>query len=197
MKDAYDKKKWGFVPDYARLDIVYSQGGFYLDTDVELIKGLDDLCIHKCYMGVETPGKVALGLGFGAEPHNEIIKKMLEQYENLDFINEDGSLNLTPSPVFQTELLKTLGFERADQKVEIEEGCIVFPKEYFNPTNMDSGRIIRTNHTYSIHHYAGSWVDGYSKFRGKVYQMIYRFGGEKLAKFAQKIFGRKKSCCEK
>lgn len=38
MKQAYDSKMWGFVPDYARLDIIYQEGGIYLDTDVELIR---------------------------------------------------------------------------------------------------------------------------------------------------------------
>ena len=44
MKEAYEVKKWGFVPDYARLDIIYRYGGFYLDTDVELLKSLDPFC---------------------------------------------------------------------------------------------------------------------------------------------------------
>ena len=38
MHEAYQNKKYGFVPDYARLDIIYTHGGIYLDTDVELIK---------------------------------------------------------------------------------------------------------------------------------------------------------------
>lgn len=38
MKEAYEAKKWGFVPDFARLDIVYEHGGIYLDTDVEIIR---------------------------------------------------------------------------------------------------------------------------------------------------------------
>ena len=37
MYQAYKAGKLGFVPDYARLDIVYKYGGIYLDTDVELI----------------------------------------------------------------------------------------------------------------------------------------------------------------
>ena len=43
MKEAYDNKKWGFVPDYARLDIIYQHGGIYMDTDVEMVANLDDL----------------------------------------------------------------------------------------------------------------------------------------------------------
>ena len=41
VRDAYKEKKWAFVSDYARLDIIYNQGGIYLDTDVELVKNID------------------------------------------------------------------------------------------------------------------------------------------------------------
>ena len=43
MRQAYESQKWGFVPDYARIDIINTYGGIYLDTDVELIKNMDDL----------------------------------------------------------------------------------------------------------------------------------------------------------
>ncbi|RKW32245.1 MAG: glycosyl transferase, partial [Lachnoanaerobaculum sp.] len=53
MEEAYLQKKWGFVPDFARLDIIYQNGGIYLDTDVELIRPLDELLYHRAYMGFE------------------------------------------------------------------------------------------------------------------------------------------------
>ena len=87
MKEAYEAKKWGFVPDYARLDIVYNYGGIYMDTDVELLKPLDDLLGCNAYMGVEKPGIVALGLGFGAEKGNSVIGDLLEEYNDKRFIN--------------------------------------------------------------------------------------------------------------
>ena len=70
VKEAYKAKKWAFVSDYARLKVVYDNGGIYLDTDVELVKSLDILLQEKCYFGEETTGYVATGLGFGAENGN-------------------------------------------------------------------------------------------------------------------------------
>ena len=32
MANACRQKKWGFVPDYARLDIIYNYGGIYFDN---------------------------------------------------------------------------------------------------------------------------------------------------------------------
>ncbi|MDP0941336.1 glycosyltransferase family 32 protein, partial [Klebsiella quasipneumoniae] len=63
-KEAYVKKRYAFVTDVARLDIIYSEGGIYLDTDVELIKPLDDLLVNQAYMGMETAGRVNTGQGF-------------------------------------------------------------------------------------------------------------------------------------
>ena len=45
IKEAYECKKYAFVSDYARLDIIYHEGGIYLDTDVEIIKNIDFLFI--------------------------------------------------------------------------------------------------------------------------------------------------------
>ena len=61
MKQAYDAKKWAFVTDYVRLDIIYEQGGIYLDTDVELVKSIDDLLSDKAFMGVGCTGGVNTG----------------------------------------------------------------------------------------------------------------------------------------
>ena len=55
MYQAYQAKKWGFVPDYARLDIIYQHGGIYLDTDVELVKNLDSLLENDAFMGFVSP----------------------------------------------------------------------------------------------------------------------------------------------
>ena len=43
VKEAYQAKKWAFVSDYVRFDILYHYGGLYFDTDVELIKPIDDI----------------------------------------------------------------------------------------------------------------------------------------------------------
>ncbi len=62
------QKKWAFVSDYARLDIIFNEGGIYLDTDVELIKTLDDLLHYNCFLAIENEnaGLINTGIGFGA-----------------------------------------------------------------------------------------------------------------------------------
>lgn len=53
MEQAYRHKKFGFVPDYARLDILYQHGGIYMDTDVELVRNLDNLLYQEAFCSVE------------------------------------------------------------------------------------------------------------------------------------------------
>lgn len=88
---AYQNKKWAFLTDYARLDTIYEHGGIYLDADVELVHGLDDLLQNNCYMGMEQVGTVNTGLGFGAEPKHPFLRENMKPYEEQNFIQEDGT----------------------------------------------------------------------------------------------------------
>ncbi len=81
MQEAYERQKWGFVPDYARLDILYHYGGIYIDTDVELVRNLDELLYQQAFCGVEKWGNVNMGNCSGAVPGHPMIKKMLEERE--------------------------------------------------------------------------------------------------------------------
>ena len=77
IKSAYESKAWAFVSDYARLKIVYDEGGIYLDTDVELKKSLDELRKNEGFFAIQQEGHYcATGLGFGAKKENEIFDCM-------------------------------------------------------------------------------------------------------------------------
>lgn len=159
MREALEAKKWGFVPDYARLDIIYKHGGIYLDTDVEIIKSFDSLLENKGFAGFESKEYVALGLGFGAEAGNPVIKALLDSYDDLHFINKDGSLNMVPSPQLNTVTLANIGLVRNGEKQLINDSFTIFPPEYFCPKSFYDGVIRRTKKTYSIHHFDASWFD--------------------------------------
>ncbi len=157
MREAYSAKKWGFVPDYARLDIVYRYGGIYLDTDVEIIKPLDTLLDYRGFAGFENSEHIALGLGFGAEQGNEIIKELLDSYEDKHFINEDGGVNLVSSPLIDTKTLQLVGLQCNGSKQTIN-GFVFLPVDYLCAKSYYDGIIRITENTLSIHHYDSSWV---------------------------------------
>lgn len=158
-REAYEVHKYGFVPDYYRLKIIYENGGIYLDTDVELIKSLDDLRYNEGYCGLEFPGRVAFGLGFGAVKGNSVIKILMERYKQMHFINADGSLNEIPSPSYQTKDMMELGM-RYGTGIQNVKGMTVYPIEVLSPQNMITGTTCITKNSYSIHYYDGTWVTG-------------------------------------
>lgn len=158
MKEALDAKKWAFVSDYSRLDIIYQYGGIYLDVDVELVRSYDDLLCNKGFAGFEGDHYIATGLGFGAEAGNPLIKKLMDSYASLSFLNPDGSMNMIASPELNTEVFAEEGFVLDGSLQEID-GFRILPTDYLCPKSFNDGIIRKTKNTYSIHHYDASWFD--------------------------------------
>lgn len=158
-RQAYEAKAWGFVPDYIRLWIIFNHGGFYLDTDVQVIKNLSPLCSYPAFAGFENNEQVALGLGFGAEARNPVIEAQMKEYETLQFINPDGTYNKTPSPKYTTRIMKKLGLERCNGSIQDLCDIVILPIDYLCPKDFYSGITKITENTYSIHHYDASWYD--------------------------------------
>lgn len=157
MRQAYESKKWGFVPDYARLDIVYKYGGIYLDTDIELVQNMDDLLYQKGFAGFQCSDQINLGSGFGAVEGLPIIKKMRDFYDNISFIKEDGGLNLIESPRLQTQTLKEYGL-KPDGEFQIIRDLTIYPEKMLNGKNLFTRRVILKPYTRAIHHFDGSWL---------------------------------------
>lgn len=153
MCQAYQQRKWGFVSDYARLDIIYQYGGIYLDTDVELVQGLDDLLYQKGFAGFEANAMVAFGLGFGAEKGLPIIKKLRDDYNKLQFVADYGKVTC---PIIQTESLKKMGLQQTGE-YQIVDDLVIYPEKMFAGKNWYSRRTKLTSDTKSIHHYEASW----------------------------------------
>lgn len=187
MDEAYKKEKWGFVPDYARFDIIYQYGGIYLDTDVELIKKLDELLKNDAFFGFETTEFVASGLGFGAIPQNKIVGKMRDLYNDIDFIKKDGTLNLVSSPCYTTRVLKEFGFIM-NGSMQCIEGCRIYPVDYFCPLNYISGELNITSNTYSIHWYAASWLSALAKKRRNMHWRLNAMAGKKLGIWLYRLY---------
>lgn len=157
VRDAYLEKKWAFVTDYVRLDVVWNYGGFYLDTDVELIKSLDFFRDQKIFFALEKPNAcIATGLGFGAVAHNEILRQLMDIYHKLSFYNEDGSLNLIACPRYTTDFFVKKGYQVKDITQKCEDATI-FSSEYFCPIQYSTGKMSITENTYGIHWYESSW----------------------------------------
>ena len=168
-REAHEAKKWAFVTDYARLQILYKHGGIYFDTDVELRKNLDPLLENKAFMGIENSircVKVATGLALGAEKGNSVIKALLDSYEDAVFRREDGTLDMTTCTNRNHEILAGLGYAEENRLQHIP-GATIYPTEYFSPMVMENAKLKLTRNTYSIHHYSLSWTPKENQIRRK------------------------------
>ena len=181
-KEAYKAGKWAFVSDYARLKIIYEQGGIYLDTDVELIKPIDDLLKTGGFMGFDDNGIIATGLGFAAEKGNELVGAFLKDYDDIPFVLEDGGYDLTPCPDRNTKTAQFLGMD-LNKKEQTFMGIRFLPEDYLCPMKYDTGKKIITKNTYSIHHFSASWTSATAKRTTFVKRLI----GVKLYK---KLYGK-------
>ena len=161
-KEAYEAKKWSFVSDVARLDVIYNHGGLYFDTDVEIIKSFDDLLEISAFVGFESDEYVNPGSGFGAVPKSKVIKEFLDIYSNIDFRKHIDDLSKISIPILITEILCKKGLEKNGELQHIGN-LTVLPAEYFSPKNLYTRVINITGNTHSIHHYDASWVDAKEK----------------------------------
>ena len=138
-REAYEAGKWAFVSDYVRLKVLYEEGGIYLDTDVELIKPLDALIEKSGYMGFDDNGIVSTGLGFACEKGNELIKALLDDYNEISFILPDGSYDLLPCPDRNTKTMQKLGLDITVQD-QMFMGLRFLPEDYLCPIKYYTGK---------------------------------------------------------
>lgn len=157
MYEAYRAEKWGFVPDYARLDIIYREGGIYLDTDVELITSLDPLLNDQVFFGFAGHTTINPGLGFGAEKGQRIIKEMRDYYNDKSFYIEKKHVNLNACDNYQRPVLLKNGFAM-DGKYQNINQVVLYPAEVLSPTGISGSMKHFTDKTRSIHHTELSWV---------------------------------------
>ena len=110
--EALSKNVWAFASDFGRCDVLYRYGGIYLDLDVELVKPLDDLLFDEGFFCFESKNGVDPGSGMGCAKGNEVFEKICKKYENLHFINEDGTYNRVNILKQYTSVLEEYGLEK-------------------------------------------------------------------------------------
>lgn len=175
-KEAYQAKKYAFVSDYARFWILYKYGGIYFDTDVEVIKPMEDIVYRGPFMGREhmslMPKENSIsgrcipvnpGLGLGAVPALDLYSEILNFYSSLHFVLPNGSFNTATVVQYTTEILLRHGLKDADVQQQCM-GITIYPKEYFCPKSFEDGKIYLTENTYTIHHFAASWLSPKQRF---------------------------------
>ncbi|MCR4887661.1 MAG: glycosyl transferase [Ruminococcus sp.] len=168
-EEAYEAKKWAFVSDIARFIILKKYGGLYFDTDVEIIRSIDPIVGNGAFMAQEADGYCAPGLAIGVTPDNPVINEIVDYYYDQHFLKKDGSFDLTTVVIKVSEILKKHGFDNnVYDKIQIADGLLIYPPEYFCPKNYITKEMNITDNTISIHHYDGSWLPPSVKYYEKL-----------------------------
>lgn len=191
-KQAYEKEKFAFVSDYARAKILYEHGGIYLDTDVKIIKKFPEVATEKGFMGFERRAFIGTAV-LASEAQNDNMKKMLEYYENHDFVQKDGSLDNIANVSILTDIMKTKGLILGGTRQKVD-GFEIFNREVFYPKKISDNEFQITEETVAIHMCSNSWMSERERKRGKnkLWINIARPILQQLRKLGIKILGKEK-----
>lgn len=190
-KDAYDAKKWAFASDVFRFDILEKEGGVYFDTDVELMKPIDDFLKYDFFTGFEDVDFINPGLIMGSVAHHPVLQEIIDIYKNAKFDIE--RLDLITICQFTTKHLNLKYGIKIEDTTQIKDNIAIFSTDYFCPINYRTKKKTFTPNTVSIHHYAASWVPK-KTFKQKVKDFVKKcikfcIGKKNYEKLKNKVKG--------
>ena len=202
VAQAFAAKKYAFAADYIRMYALYHYGGIYLDSDVEVLKSFDELLTLPYFVGAENAGTIEAAI-IGAESGCDWVKACLDYYENRDFIQENGQMDIRMLPEIMNETIgklkpicnlpsgTTLGELKKIGKHEMTEKVYVLPCEYFSPKIFDSRQVVLTPLTYAIHHYQNSWFSHKAIVYYRTRTLMIRIFGYRLVRNIERFLRRK------
>jgi mannosyltransferase OCH1-like enzyme len=144
-RQSYDARKFAFTSDVIRLYALYTEGGVYLDTDVEVFKPLDEFLNEPAFTGFEQPYYPVCAT-MGAENGNPLIKEMLDYYNDKEFKVEDDWTKYITNTVIMSDILEQHGIDRSKNEIQRIDDITIYPKEYFLDQN-----------GYTMHWMQGTW----------------------------------------
>ena len=90
--------------------------------------------------------------------------------------NKNGAYPLTVCPLFNTQALLPYGLELNGQRQTVC-GAEILPVDYLNPYDDSTGKLQRTENTYSIHWYGKSWLSKRTIVKSRMMKPLHRVLG--------------------
>lgn len=189
IKEAYKNKMWAFVSDYTRTKVLNEYGGIYFDTDMEVIKDIQDVLKYDTVLGLEDTGLVGVGFWYEKYKKSKLTKKMLEIYDKFDGFNIKETNNYIITKLISS-ILKEDGLDEKNNKLQVLNNNIaIYPREYFYPYSYNDDKLF-TDNTCMIHYYNGSWIKDYEKKADKIQNKIIKKFIKKFGKKQGNILGK-------
>lgn len=171
-REAYDTQKWAFASDYARLWVLVNYGGIYMDTDVELLKPLDEFLGEQAFSGFEAADRIPTGL-MASEANHPLFRELLSEYDSRTFVLPDGSLDTRTNVESITRKCLMHGLRLNNQKQKVA-GFTLYPSEFFCPKDSKTLELNLTCNSAAIHHFDGSWLSDSTKKVKAIKQSILK-----------------------
>ncbi|WP_289225397.1 glycosyltransferase family 32 protein [Bacteroides acidifaciens] len=183
VREAYDNKKFAFVTDVVRLYALYTDGGIYMDTDVEVLMSFDEFLDASAFFGFEDGKNISTGI-MGSEKQGKWAKDNLENYACRHFIKDDGSFDMTTNVVAITDSLLSFGLKQDNAYQVLSCSAVVYPQDYFSPKSVADGKIYLTCNSHAIHHFSASWQPAWRKYGRK---LILLLGGPEAKNWVKRV----------
>jgi mannosyltransferase OCH1-like enzyme len=156
MQAAYSRQLWSKVSNYARLHALFTEGGIYLDLDMELIKSLDPLLTNECFVGFQSRKKCREWVNnaiIGAVPGHPFMSRCMDITTST--WRKYGEFYR--SPMVTTQALLRMGLKKYHDQVL--DGVKIYPTEYFYPFNWKQSydRSHITGETFCVHYWEMNW----------------------------------------
>ena len=156
VREAYEARQFAFVTDYVRLYAMYTQGGVYMDTDVEVLRPLDPYLECEAFSGFENVHSIPTGI-MASEKGFAGFGDLLSSYKDRRFVMEDGSFDVTTNVEMITDYYLKRGLVR-DNTFQVVDGFTLYPNIVFCPYKHEIGSRWFRKETVTIHHKSGSWL---------------------------------------
>lgn len=179
VKQAYEARKFAFVTDYVRLYALATEGGIYMDTDVEVLKSYDSFLHHTAFSGFENNNFVTTGM-MAAEKESRWIMDLLDEYNHRTFIKEDGTFDTTTNTVTITNYMTKQGLILNNTYQDFPGLVTIYSSDYFCPKDHGSGLIQLTDNSVCIHHFACSWLPPKRRFLHKCKKVAVSLLGDRF-----------------
>lgn len=187
VREAYEAKKWAFVSDVVRLYALVNYGGIYMDTDVEVIKPLDDLLHHEAVSGFESKSRIPTGL-MSCREGQALFTELLHDYDGIHFKRSDGTFDTTTNVKRITNKCLKYGLV-LNNSLQTICGLTLYPSEYFCPKDLTTRVINLTKNTLTIHHFDGSWQSEDERYRKKLKEKLNQYIPGEIANHLANFIG--------
>lgn len=148
----YDKKKYGFVIDPLRVDVLRRYGGIYIDADVTITQNLDRFLNASLFLGMHFTNAIGTAL-VGSEKNSPVMIDLDNFYKDITVEDlMDESFDKVSNGIFTRYMVqKYPDFKMVNRTQKLNDGLMIYPKQYFVLPALVH------KHNFAIHANEGSW----------------------------------------